>query len=248
MFIAMNRFHVIKGSEAAFEQVWLSRDTHLHQVRASLSSTCSKAPKPRITRFMPPIQCGRIAPSSNMDQIRSVPGRASSSWREQAALFGHPQFEGFKVRQTVGLGKDKWRDRHHGLRQRIKLQPGRDRHCPKRPTSSLTACAARRSKSPSSTTAPAAGPTDSNSPCSCRPMALSDQSPFSAQPNPGGALLRHMKVEEIAEAIAKLAPDQLARFRRSFTAFEAGRANHAEELELPLRPNLAASPAARLLN
>jgi hypothetical protein len=29
MFIAMNRFGVAKGSEAAFEQVWLSRDTHL---------------------------------------------------------------------------------------------------------------------------------------------------------------------------------------------------------------------------
>ena len=39
-----------------------------------------------------------------------------------------------------------------------------------------------------------------------------------------------MKVEEIAEAVAKLPPDQLARFRRWFTAFEAGRTNHAEEL------------------
>jgi len=37
-----------------------------------------------------------------------------------------------------------------------------------------------------------------------------------------------MKVEEIAEAVAKLPPDQLARFRRWFTAFEAGRTNHAE--------------------
>ena len=31
MFIAMNRFRVKKGSEAAFEQVWLSRDTQLNQ-------------------------------------------------------------------------------------------------------------------------------------------------------------------------------------------------------------------------
>jgi hypothetical protein len=42
-----------------------------------------------------------------------------------------------------------------------------------------------------------------------------------------------MKVEEIAEAISKLTPDQLARFRRWFIAFEAGRANHAEELASP---------------
>ncbi len=39
-------------------------------------------------------------------------------------------------------------------------------------------------------------------------------------PNPlSGIILRHMKVEEIAEAVAKLPPDQLTRFRRWFTAF-----------------------------
>jgi hypothetical protein len=48
---------------------------------------------------------------------------------------------------------------------------------------------------------------------------------------PGGAILRHMKVKEIAEVVAKLPPDQLARFRRWFTAFEAGRSDHAKELD-----------------
>ena len=32
MFIAMNRFRVAKGSEADFEHVWLSRDSHLDRV------------------------------------------------------------------------------------------------------------------------------------------------------------------------------------------------------------------------
>jgi hypothetical protein len=40
-----------------------------------------------------------------------------------------------------------------------------------------------------------------------------------------------MKVEEIAEAVSKLAPDELARFRRWFAAFDSGRGNHAEELD-----------------
>jgi hypothetical protein len=40
-----------------------------------------------------------------------------------------------------------------------------------------------------------------------------------------------MTVEEIAEAVAKLPPDQLARFRRWFIAFEAGRTNHTAELD-----------------
>ena len=39
-----------------------------------------------------------------------------------------------------------------------------------------------------------------------------------------------MKVEEIAEAVAKLPTDQLIRFRW-FTAFEAGRTDHANELD-----------------
>jgi hypothetical protein len=38
-----------------------------------------------------------------------------------------------------------------------------------------------------------------------------------------------MKVEEIAEVVANLPPDQLARFRRWFT--EAGRSDHAQELD-----------------
>jgi hypothetical protein len=40
-----------------------------------------------------------------------------------------------------------------------------------------------------------------------------------------------MKVEDIAKAIAKLPPDQLARFRHWFAAFEAGRTDHTEEFD-----------------
>jgi heme-degrading monooxygenase HmoA len=32
MFIAMNRFKVRKGAEHDFEQVWLTRETHLDEV------------------------------------------------------------------------------------------------------------------------------------------------------------------------------------------------------------------------
>jgi heme-degrading monooxygenase HmoA len=34
MYIAMNRFKVKKGAERDFEQVWLSRETHLENVPA----------------------------------------------------------------------------------------------------------------------------------------------------------------------------------------------------------------------
>ena len=32
MFLAMNRFKIIKGREADFEQIWRERDTHLEEV------------------------------------------------------------------------------------------------------------------------------------------------------------------------------------------------------------------------
>jgi len=44
-------------------------------------------------------------------------------------------------------------------------------------------------------------------------------------------MINRMKVEEIAEVVSKLPPEELARFRRWFSAFDSGRANHAEELD-----------------
>src|SRR5262249_41865979 len=55
------------------------------------------------------------------------------------------------------------------------------------------------------------------------------------------------KVEEIAEAVAKLPLDQLARFRRWFTAFEAGASITPRDSTL-LRLNPAPPPAPRFLN
>jgi hypothetical protein len=63
--------------------------------------------------------------------------------------------------------------------------------------------------------------------------ALKAGSEPSAAGRPGqkAAIFDYMKVEDIAEAVAKLPPDELARFRRWFTAFEAGRTDHADELD-----------------
>jgi hypothetical protein len=79
------------------------------------------------------------------------------------------------------------------------------------------------------------GPAEIGWPKRSKPMTLAgvggDQSLSVAEPSSTDAILRPMKVEEIAEVVAKLPPDQLARFRRWFTAFEAGRPDHAQELD-----------------
>jgi heme-degrading monooxygenase HmoA len=45
MFIAMNRFRVARGSEADFEHVWSSRDTHLHKVPGFVEFHLLKGPE-----------------------------------------------------------------------------------------------------------------------------------------------------------------------------------------------------------
>ena len=45
VFIAMNRFRVAKGSEEAFEQVWLSRDSHLDKVPGFVEFHLLKGPE-----------------------------------------------------------------------------------------------------------------------------------------------------------------------------------------------------------
>ena len=45
MFIAMNQFHVKKGAEKDFEQVWLNRDTHLTAVPGFIEFHLLKGPE-----------------------------------------------------------------------------------------------------------------------------------------------------------------------------------------------------------
>jgi heme-degrading monooxygenase HmoA len=45
MYIAMNRFRVKKGSEDAFEQVWLNREIHLDRVPGFVEFHLLKGPE-----------------------------------------------------------------------------------------------------------------------------------------------------------------------------------------------------------
>ena len=45
MFIAMNRFHVTKGREDDFEEVWKSRDTHLDKVNGFVEFHLLRGPE-----------------------------------------------------------------------------------------------------------------------------------------------------------------------------------------------------------
>jgi len=103
MFIAMNRFKVIKGSEAAFESVWLSRDSHLDKVPGFIEFHLLKGPE---------AEDHTLYASHTMWKTKSEAFRAahSKAGDNKPLYLGHPQFEGFETIQTAG-----GRQRHGGV-------------------------------------------------------------------------------------------------------------------------------------
>jgi hypothetical protein len=73
MFIAMNRFRVTKGSEAAFENVWMSRDSHLDKEPGFVEFHLLKGPEAEDHTLY---GLGKSCCVRGMDQIRGVPRRA----------------------------------------------------------------------------------------------------------------------------------------------------------------------------
>ncbi|HMK41574.1 MAG TPA: antibiotic biosynthesis monooxygenase [Methyloceanibacter sp.] len=102
MFIAMNRFKVKKGSEHDFEQVWLSRETHLEDVPGFIEFHLLKGPE----------QDGHVLYASHSTWRSEANFRAwtqseafrkahESAGANKPLYLGHPEFEGFTSLQEV---------------------------------------------------------------------------------------------------------------------------------------------------
>jgi heme-degrading monooxygenase HmoA len=102
MFIAMNRFKVLPGNEAAFEHVWTSRDSHLPGVQGFVSFHLLRGP----------VKDDHVLYSSHTiwrDRSAFEGWTRSEAFRKAHAgaggnkplYLGHPEFEGFDVIQTV---------------------------------------------------------------------------------------------------------------------------------------------------
>jgi hypothetical protein len=83
MFIAMNRFRVAKGSKAAFEQVWLSRDSHLEKVPGFVEFHLLNGPRRTISPFIPPTPSGKTASCLRLGPNPRCPGQPGRKGRGQ---------------------------------------------------------------------------------------------------------------------------------------------------------------------
>ena len=105
MYIAMNRFRVAKGSETAFEQVWLTRDTHLDKVPGFVEFHLLRGPEAEDHTLYAShtvwASHAAFEAWTKSEAFRAAHARAGDT---KPAYLGHPQFEGFEVMQTVGRG------------------------------------------------------------------------------------------------------------------------------------------------
>jgi heme-degrading monooxygenase HmoA len=107
MFIAMNRFRVKKGFEKDFEQVWLSRDTHLNGVPGFVEFHLLKGPEQEDWTLYSSHSLWHSRARFE-DWTRSEAFRLAhrDAGQNKPLYLDHPQFEGFEVLQTARRGKD----------------------------------------------------------------------------------------------------------------------------------------------
>ncbi len=104
MYIAMNRFKVAPGSEAAFETMWTGRDAHLHGVPGFVEFHLLRGPvkEDHVLYSSHTIWADQAAFEgwTRSEAFRAAHANAGDG-STRAMYLEHPEFEGFAVVQTV---------------------------------------------------------------------------------------------------------------------------------------------------
>lgn len=102
MFIAMNRFQVLRGQEKAFEAVWLSRETHLETVPGFLAFSLLRGPEREDhTLYASHSEWASRAAFEAWTKSEAFRLAHRDAGENKPLYMGHPQFEGFEVLQEV---------------------------------------------------------------------------------------------------------------------------------------------------
>jgi heme-degrading monooxygenase HmoA len=107
MFIAMNRFKVVPGAEADFEQVWTSRDTHLQGVPGFVTFHLLRGPQ-RDDHTLYSSHTIWRSRGAFEDWTQSEAFRLAhrSAGQNKPLYLGHPEFEGFEVIQEISASRE----------------------------------------------------------------------------------------------------------------------------------------------
>lgn len=102
MFIAMNRFKVVKGAEIDFEELWLNRESHLNTMDGFVEFHMLKGPEREDHHLYASHTVWRSREAfeawTRSDAFRKAHGGARST---KPLYLGAPEFEGFDSIQTI---------------------------------------------------------------------------------------------------------------------------------------------------
>ena len=102
MFIAMNRFKVKHGQEAAFEEVWKNRDTHLRGEPGFRSFALLKGPERDDHRLYSSHTVWASQAAFEAWTRSEAFRKAHRNAGDNSGLYlAHPEFEGFEVVQEL---------------------------------------------------------------------------------------------------------------------------------------------------
>ncbi len=105
MFIAMNRFQVIRGAETDFETVWTSRDTHLREVPGFVTFHLLRGPEREDhTLFASHTVWASRADFEAWTKSEAFRLAHRNAGGNKPLYLGHPEFEGFDVVQEITAG------------------------------------------------------------------------------------------------------------------------------------------------
>jgi heme-degrading monooxygenase HmoA len=98
MFIAMNRFKIKPGEEAAFEEVWRSRDTHLADVPGFREFHLLRGPEREDhTLYSSHTLWDSRAAFEAWTQSDAFRAAHRNAGDNRPLYLGHPEFEGFEI-------------------------------------------------------------------------------------------------------------------------------------------------------
>lgn len=102
MYVAMNRFRVLKGAEKDFETVWTSRDTHLGDVPGFIEFHLLRGPEEEDHVLYASHTLWRShADFEAWTQSEAFRAAHRNAGQNKPLYLGHPNFEGFEAIQTV---------------------------------------------------------------------------------------------------------------------------------------------------
>ena len=102
MFIAMNRFKVLPDATEAFEEVWTSRDSHLHEVPGFVEFHLLRGPaKEDHVLYASHTIWRDKADFEAWTRSEAFRKAHAGAGQRKPMYLGHPEFEGFEASQTV---------------------------------------------------------------------------------------------------------------------------------------------------